>query len=446
MDYIPHTPEEKSAMLGALGIRSEDDLFSMIPTQLRNPNIQMPPPCSEMEIVERMEEAAAENAGAACIAFLGGGAYRHFIPKAIGALISRSDFATAYTPYQPEVSQGTLQAIYEFQSLIANLTGLEVANAGMYDGATALAEAALMACRITRKEKVLVPTSVNPDYLRVLRTYASGADIEVGIIPTREGQVDLEALRAALDDSVSAVFIQHPNFYGILEPVDDIRAIVQAFPAILGAVSYPISLGLLKSPGAWGAEIAVGDLQPLGIPLSFGGPYSGYIAARQKHVRQLPGRLVGRTQDIQGKNGFVLTLQTREQHIRRAKATSNICTNQALCALAAAIYLSLMGPAGLRRVAKLSVRNAHRLYERLRKIEGVRLAYDRPYFNEFMLETPLPAADFVQTAKSHGLLPGIVVPVDDRHPKGGLLVCATEMTRESDIERYARVLQNALKS
>lgn len=446
MDYIPHTSQETKEMLQALGLENESQLFDMIPDQLLNPEIDFPSATTEPEISEMMESASEENTGSRFTSFLGGGAYRHYIPKAVPALISRGDFATAYTPYQAEVSQGTLQSIYEFQTLISNLTGLEIANAGVYDGATALAEGALMACRVTRKDKIIASATINQHYLRVLKTYLLNSGLQLEIIPSQDGVTDVSALQSAIDDETAGVFVQHPNYYGILEPVKAIEAATREHPCLLGAVSYPISLGVLNSPGSWGADMAVGDLQPLGIPLQFGGPYSGYICGKQKHVRQLPGRLVGRTTDDDGQTGYVLTLQTREQHIRRAKATSNICTNQALCALASTIYLSLMGPTGLRRAAEISVQRSHELQEALCSLDGVKLAYSKPYFNEFLLELPMPVSDFVEVAKTNRILPGIPVHKDEHHPKEGLLVCATEMTRKTHIDQYVQVLSHALQN
>ncbi|MBD3265709.1 aminomethyl-transferring glycine dehydrogenase subunit GcvPA, partial [bacterium] len=386
MDYIPHTPNETQDMLQFLGLSEVDELFNMIPESLKNPDIAFPAALTEMQITQHMESVSRDNSGTQMASFLGGGAYDHFVPKALEALISRGDFATAYTPYQAEASQGTLQAIYEFQSLMCRLTGLEVANASMYDGASALAEAALMACRVTRKEKVVISSTINPRYRDVAKTYLEGPGIELVEIPAKDGVTDVEWIQANIDDSVAAVFVQHPNYYGILEPMDAIGAAIKEKGSIFGAVVYPHSLGCLKPPASYGADIAVGDLQSLGLALNYGGPYAGFIASIQKFVRQLPGRLVGRTKDEDGKPAYVLTLQTREQHIRRSKATSNICTNQGLCALAATMYLALMGPKGLRQAAELSVANAHELQEQLCHIDGVQPVFDRPFFNEFLLE------------------------------------------------------------
>lgn len=446
MDYIPHTQEERKALLSELGLTSEDQLFHMIPDSLKNPAISFPEPMTEMEIQEHMEGLATQNTGAGMISFLGGGAYRHFIPQAVNALISRGDFATAYTPYQAEVSQGTLQHIYEFQTLISNLTGMDVANAGMYDGATAVAESALMACRITRKEKVLYSATINPQHKRVLQSYLEGAGITGVEINAADGVTDIDSVREHLDDETAILLVQHPNYMGILEPVDSLKTIRSESKALLGALTYPHSLGLLKNPGTWGADLVMGDLQPFGLPLSYGGPYAGFLAARQEYIRQLPGRLVGRTTDADGQEGYVLTLQTREQHIRRSKATSNICTNQALCALATTIYMALLGPNGLRRASELSVDYAHRLQQKLCAIEGVGLLFDQPFFNEFAVTLPVPVRSFIQTAKSKSVLAGIELSETVTGSGEALLVCATEMTREHHIDRLAEVMTEALQA
>ncbi len=437
MDFIPYTSQETQAILDDLGLRSKSDLFKSIPQPLLNPKISLPEPLTEWEITETMEAAASQNRGTEMLSFLGGGAYDHFIPAAVPALVSRGDFLTAYTPYQPEVSQGTLQAIYEFQTLICRLTGMEVANASMYDGSSALAEAALMSCRVKRKEKIAISTTINPRYRRVVKTYLDAQGIEIVEIPQNAGAANSESLRELLDDSFAGFFIQNPNYYGILEPVYELRAIVREAGCLLGAVVYPHSLGLLKSPGSWDADIVVGDLQSLGLPLQYGGPYAGFIASKMKFNRQLPGRIVGRTKDENGDTGYVLTLQTREQHIRRAKATSNICSNQALCALASTVYLSLLGANGLRRAAEFSVQRAHDLQARLCELEGVNLLFDRLYFNEFLIELPFPAETFVSKAKAANVMPGIPVSVDG---EDCLLVCATEKTSPSAIARYVSTL------
>ncbi len=445
MDFIPHTQEEFREMLQTVGLENPNDLFRTIPEQLHNPDIPFPEPMTELEIGDLMNAAAEANRGAKMPSFLGGGAYDHYTPQAIPSLASRSEFITAYTPYQPEVSQGTLQAIFEFQTFMSRLTGMDTANASVYDGASALAEAALMACRITRKEKIAVSSSINPHYLRVMKTYLDAPGIEWVEIPCSDGVTDIEQLTSMVNDEFAACFVQNPNYFGNLEPVDQFRSAISAPKCLLGAVVYPHSLGLLKPPGEWGAEIVVGDLQSLGMPVQFGGPFAGFVSCKQKHVRQLPGRLVGRTKDADGKTGYVLTLQTREQHIRRSKATSNICTNQGLCALMATIYMSLMGPNGLRQAAEMSVRNAHLLQKRLCGIDGVNLAFDKPFFNEFVINLPMPVESFVDTARELGLLSGIRIESAESPEKDGLLVCATEKTKAVDIDFYIDVLTRILE-
>ena len=445
MDYVPDTSRETEEMLQELGLSGPDDLFRTIPAALNHPEIPFPPPMTEMEITAWMEEAANANQGSGMALFAGGGAYDHFIPQAVKALVSRGDFATAYTPYQAEASQGTLQVIFEFQTLLCRLTGMEAANASMYDGATALAEAALMACRITHMEKILVSRTVHPYYRRVLQTYLHAPGLELVEIKSDGGVTSLEILRSALDDETAAFFVAQPNYFGCLEPVEEMGEILRAFPALFGAMVYPHALGLLKPPGAWGADVVVGDLQSLGMDLSFGGPYAGFIATREEYIRQLPGRLAGCTQDRDGKVGYVLTLQAREQQIRRAKATSNICTNQALCALAVTVYLALMGPKGMRRAAELSLRRAHELQERLCQLPGVRRVYDRPFFNEFLLELPMPPSRWLAAAREHGLLAGIEVPGGAGKGRDALLICATEKNTREEIDRYVSLLGKMVK-
>ncbi len=444
MDFVPHTSVERRQMLESIGLKSEDELFRMIPQALKNPEINIPSSLTEYEITELLQETAEKNSGSRMTAFLGGGSYDHYVPQTVSALISRGDFATAYTPYQAEASQGTLQSIYEFQTLITRLTNMEVANASMYDGASALAEAALMACRATRKEKVAIASSINAHYKRVLKTYLHAPGIDLVEIPMNDGATDVDALKNTLDDSFAAFFVQNPNYFGILEPVDKISETVNSAGCLLGASVYPQSLSLLKPPGSWDADIVIGDLQSIGLPLSYGGPYAGFVACKNKYVRQLPGRLVGRTKDADGQTGYVLTLQTREQHIRRSKATSNICTNQALCALASTIYMALMGPKGLRSVAELSVRKAHQLQQRLCEIKDIRLMFNQPFFNEFAIELPIPVSQFKKIAKEQNLLPGIEIGPEQGTPKEGLLVCTTEKTTTKAIEHYAEILSKAV--
>jgi glycine dehydrogenase subunit 1 len=366
MSFIPHSEADRKEMLRAIGASSEDELFADIPENLRlKAQLDLPPALSEWEAVRALQELAADSRQLIC--FAGAGYYDHHVPAVVDHLIRRSEFYTAYTPYQAEVSQGTLQSIYEFQSMVCELTGLDVANASMYDGASAMAEAAMMARSIQKKrDKIVLSIAANPHYRQVLDTYNLGLQMPVEIAPrTASGVTDLDALEKLVDDGTAAVIVQSPNFYGLIEDFEAAAGIAHDAGALLIAVVDPISLAILKSPGEGGADIAVAEGQPLGIPLSYGGPVLGLFAARQKHIRQMPGRIVGVTEDVDGKRGFVLTLQTREQHIRREKATSNICTNQGLCALAATIYLSTVGRDGLRQVAEASTQIAHYAYDRI---------------------------------------------------------------------------------
>jgi glycine dehydrogenase subunit 1 len=442
MDYIPHTPQEAGEMLSVIGLEDKDQLFEMIPASLKQPKIDFPPSASEMDITSLMHQSAAQNRGSQMHSFLGGGCYHHYVPHAVGALASRGDFATAYTPYQPEASQGTLQTIFEFQTLLCRLTGMEAANASMYEGATSLAEAALMACRITRKEKIIVSDAIHANYLRVLETYMDRPGFSLEIIPSKDGVSDIGAFANAVDDDTAACFIQHPNAFGCLEQVDELNELLNDKKALFGAVVYPHSLGVLKPPGQWGADIVVGDLQSIGLPPAYGGPSAGFVACKNEYIRQLPGRLCGKTTDADGKTGYVLTLQTREQQIRRSKATSNICTNQALCALQVTIYLTLISEKGLRTAASLSVERAHVLQQKLCSIDGVALAFEQLFFNEFVLTVSKPVPDVINSLKEKGILAGI--PVDVADNKKGLLVCATEMTSTTAIDAYVDALQQSL--
>lgn len=442
MDYIPHTPQEAGEILSVLGLDQLDQLFEMIPASLKNPKIEFPPSTSEMDITTLMHQTAAENRAGQMNSFLGGGCYHHYVPHAVGTLASRGDFATAYTPYQPEASQGTLQAIFEFQTLLCRLTGMEAANASMYEGATSLAEAALMACRVTRKEKVIVSDAVYASYMRVLKTYMDRPGFSLEIIPSKNGLSNIEAFTNAVDDDTAACFIQHPNVFGCLEQVDELNALLKDKKALFGAVVYPHSLGVLKPPGQWGADIVVGDLQSIGLPPAYGGPSAGFVACKSEFVRQLPGRLCGKTTDADGKTGYVLTLQTREQQIRRSKATSNICTNQALCALQVTIYLALIGEKGLKTASSLSVERSHVLQQKLCEISGVELAYQQPFFNEFVITLPKPVRDVIHQLKEKNVQAGIPIALTD--DKEGLLVCATEMTSEAAISTYVEALKQLL--
>jgi len=444
MAYSPHTPADRERMLAAVGVASVDDLFADIPAGVRASSFSVPPPLSEQEVRAELSRLAGRNLIAE-VSFLGAGAYRHLVPSVVGEVIGRSEFSTAYTPYQPEVSQGTLQSIYEFQSLICELTGMEVATASHYDGATATAEAALMACRLTRRHRVAVSTAVNPQVRRVLATYCSGPGIEVVEVPADlavggSGLTPVEAAARILDDGFGCLVAQQPNFFGGIEPMGELADISHAVGAQFVAVVEPTSLALLAAPGTYGADIVAAEGQPLGIPLSFGGPYVGLMAARMESVRQMPGRLVGATRDAQGRRGYVLTLQAREQHIRREKAASNICTNQALCALAATAYLTSIGPAGLAEVADLSITQARHVATALETAGLAERRFSGPYFAEVALRVP----DAVR--RHAALAAGWIVaglPLESEYPElhDTLLLAATELTTDADIAALVAALE-----
>ncbi|UCC71798.1 MAG: aminomethyl-transferring glycine dehydrogenase subunit GcvPA [Gemmatimonadota bacterium] len=446
MSFVPHSAADRQEMLRTIGASSEDDLFADIPEKLRlKAPLDLPPALSEWEAVRTLQQLAGESRQLIC--FAGAGYYDHYVPAVVDHLIRRSEFYTAYTPYQAEVSQGTLQSIYEFQSMVCELMGLDVANASMYDGASAMAEAAVMARAIQKKrDKIVVSITANPHYRQVLATYNLGLQMPVEIAPrTASGLTDPDGLRDLVDDKTAAVIVQSPNFYGLIEDFEGAAGIAHDAGALLIAVVDPVSLALLKSPGECGADIAVAEGQPFGIPLSYGGPVLGLFAARQRHIRQMPGRIVGVTEDVDGERGFVLTLQTREQHIRREKATSNICTNQGLCALAATIYLSTLGRDGLRQVAETSAQIAHYAYDRIvGETELEPMFPDAPFFREFALKTKRPAREIIGRGAERGILAGVAlsrfphIDVDD-----GLLIALTEKRSKDDVELLLDVLKEA---
>jgi glycine dehydrogenase subunit 1 len=451
MAFIPHTEADVAAMLEAIGVASIEDLFDEIPQQLRVRALAgVPEALNEMEIGRHMSERA--RADGIALSFLGAGAYEHHIPAAVWAITTRGEFYSAYTPYQAEASQGTLQLIYEFQTMIARLTGMSIANASLYDGASAMAEAALMAVRANRKSssaRILVPAGVHPHYRRVALAAASNQGLRFEELPYRaqDGAVDFSALARYDAEDISALIIQQPNFFGRLEEVDALTDWAHAHRALLVAVVNPTSLALLKPPGQWGArgaDIAVGEGQPLGVPLCGGGPYFGFMTTRTEYVRQMPGRIVGRTLDTAGQEGFTLTLQAREQHIRRARATSNICTNQGLLVTAATIYLSLMGPQGLERTAAAAHARCRELVAALTRLPGVRLAFAGPYFHEAVLELDRAVAPVLKALSARGITGGL--DLTPYYPELGhaLLVCATETKTSADIDRYRSSLGEAL--
>jgi len=408
--YIGNTQQQQQEMLAALGLSSVEELFACIPPAARLQRLpNVPPALTEQELTEHISQLASRNrVGKEAICFLGGGSYDHFIPAVVDTVASRSEFYTAYTPYQAEASQGSLQAFFEYQTLVCQLTGMEVANASLYEGGSALAEAAMMALSVTgRYGRILLAESVHPHYRQTVQAYLAHLEPQLVTLPTPQGFLDPDLLSQALTEDTAAVLVQHPNFFGHLEEVEQLAERCHRRGALFVVSVDPISLGLLRRPGDYGADIVVAEGQPLGIPMQFGGPYLGILACRQAYVRKMPGRLVGQTVDRQGRRCWVLTLQTREQHIRREKATSNICTNQGLMALRAAVYLAALGPQGLRETAELCLRKAHYTARRLCEIPGVRLAFDRPFFKEFTLLLPGNPRAVLQRLLSRGYLGGI---------------------------------------
>jgi glycine dehydrogenase subunit 1 len=439
--YLPHTEADREEMLKAIGVRTFEELLAHIPKDIRVKELNLAAGLNELELTQKVTELARKNKPAsqqAC--FLGGGSYRRFVPASVGSIISRSEFATAYTPYQPEVSQGSLQAIYEFQTAICLLTDMEVANASMYDGQTALAEAAMMACRLTGRKKVVIAESLNPEYALIVRTYLDTAGIAHISVSAAGGVVDASKLSAAIDDKCAALLVQYPNYFGCIEDLEEIKKQAEAAGSLFVVLTDPIAMGLLTPPGAFGADIVVGDAQQCGNQLSFGGPTAGFMATRTKYVRQLPGRLAGQTMDNRGQRAFTLTLQTREQHIRRQNATSNICTNQALNALAMLVYLSLMGPQGLRDAAEISVRRAHHLAELLTTKGGLSLRFNQPFVNEFVVRSPVPVRKLLDELKEQNILGGIELGRFLPTYEDCLLVAVTETNSPAELEHYADVV------
>ncbi|MGH8242699.1 MAG: aminomethyl-transferring glycine dehydrogenase subunit GcvPA [Steroidobacteraceae bacterium] len=452
MPYIPHTPDDVRAMLERIGAGSIDDLFDEIPKALRIDSLAgVPEALPEMEIARLAGERAARDGRP--LNFIGAGAYEHHIPAPVWALVTRGEIYSAYTPYQAEASQGTLQTMYEFQSMITGLTAMDVSNASLYDGASALAEACLMAVRAHRRSKsarILVPTTVNPSWRRVARVITEGQGLVLEEVPfcTERGTTIPEALGRYAGEDVTALVIQQPNFFGQLEDVQALTRWARAHGALVVAAVNPVALALLAPPGDWGeggADIACGDAQPFGVPLSSGGPYVGFMACRMEHVRQMPGRIAGRTVDAEGKPGFTLTLQAREQHIRRAKATSNICTNQGLLMSAATIHLALLGPTGLERVARACLARTAELVAALEKLPGVRAAFKGPRFHEAVLRLDRPAAPLLDALAGEGIIGGHDLARDYPELGDALLVCATETRSSGDIERYANALGRLLE-
>ncbi len=442
--FIPHSPKETEEMLQAVGVKSLEGLFEAVPKTFRFPKLNLPPGLTEMEVVEHLQEMADANESVRELAcFLGAGAYHHYVPAAVDSLLRRGEFYTAYTPYQPEISQGTLQSIFEYQSLIVGLTGMDVSNASHYDGATAAAEAAVMAYHHFRgkRTRFILAPSVNPQYREVLRTYMNGYEgLEVS---GDEGAPlhSLEELEPLIDMNTAMVLIQYPDFFGRVSDFSNFAAKVHQAGALLAVSANPTALALLKSPGAMGADIVVGEGQPLGIPLSFGGPYLGFFAVKKDFVRKIAGRLVGETVDAEGRRGFVLTLTAREQHIRREKATSNICTNQGLLALAATIYVSLLGKNGLRQVAELCYHKSHYAAERIGSIPGYELVHQGGFFHEFVVKCPQNVEDINAHLLDHGILGGYDLGRDYPQLKDHMLIAVTEMNSKDEIDYLCETLE-----
>ncbi|WP_026369892.1 aminomethyl-transferring glycine dehydrogenase subunit GcvPA [Kallotenue papyrolyticum] len=439
--YISITDQDRAAMLNAIGVPSIDALFEVVPAEVRFPPIDLPAPMSEAELLRELRRLSAKNANAQTHSiFLGAGAYNHFVPAAVDALLRRAEFYTAYTPYQPEIAQGTLQAIFEYQTMICALTGMDVANASHYDGATALAEAAVLAINSTRNRRtILVPPTLHPQYRQVLRTYLQGLDVTIA--GDEQPTASLAEVAARIDATTAAIIVPTPDFLGQVHDLRPIAERVHAAGGLLIVAADPIALGLFQAPGAVGADIVVAEGQPLGIPLSFGGPYLGIFACKEQYVRRMPGRLAGATTDLEGRIGYVLTLQTREQHIRREKATSNICTNQGLMMLAATIYLALLGKHGLRQVAELCYHRAHYAARELAALPGCELLTPEPFFKEFALRLPRPVAEVNHALLERGIIGGYDLEADYPHLGHAMLIAVTEMNSKADIDALAKALR-----
>ncbi len=446
MTYIPISPKERDAMLGTIGVKTLDDLFKDVPAKHRFPKLELPPALTEMEAAEELADIATsnENLHGDLVSFLGAGAYNHYIPSVVDHILRRGEFYTAYTPYQPEISQGTLQGIFEYQSLMASLTGMDVSNASHYDGATAAAEAVIMATAQFRgkRKKVVVSPTVHPQYREVIRTYTQGMDLvlagDTDVADLESGPAGLEAL---IDDTTMLVMVQYPDFFGRLYDYTDLIAKAHAKGAMACVVANPTALALFKTPGEMDADIVVGDGQPLGIPMWFGGPTLGFFTTKKAYVHKLAGRLVGETVDAHGQRSYVLTLTAREQHIKRERATSNICTNEGLMALAAAVYLSVLGKSGLQQVAQLCYHKAHYAAEQLSKIDGMGLCFTEPFFHEFALCVGRPAEDVNAHLLEHGIVGGYALGKDYPTLKDHLLMAVTEMNTKEEIDALVDVLK-----
>ncbi len=447
MPFIPNTDEDRKRMLERIGVPDFESLLDGVPHELRLKSLlELPKALSEMEVKNEARALAAKNRSAEdVVSFLGAGVYDHYIPSVIDKIISRSEYYTAYTPYQPEVSQGTLQTIYEYQSMMCELTGMEVSNASMYDGASAMAEAALMAKAINGRSEILIARTVHPRYRGAVKTYLHHLCC-IAEVPydAATGTTDLDFLSERSGDNTSAILVQHPNFFGCLEDVSEMSEIAHRAGALLVVCFDPVSLGILAPPGEYGADIAIAEGQALGIPMSFGGPLLGVFTTKMDHVRRMPGRLVGRTSDADGKRGFVLTLQTREQHIRREKATSNICTNEALCALSSALYLALLGKQGMREVAELCAEKSHYLSREISSCDGFENAFQAPFFKEFALKCPVPSEAVLEALLEKGFVPGVPLDRFGYGLREVLLVAVTEKRTKEEMDMLVSLLREAI--
>jgi glycine dehydrogenase subunit 1 len=440
MSYIPHTDAERQQILSAIGVSTIEDLFEAVPSTHRFPALDLPAPLSEMDVTTELQALAEANDHAQDFAiFRGAGAYHHFIPSAVNHILLRGEFYTAYTPYQPELSQGTLQATFEYQSMMIALTGMDAANASHYDGATSLAEAVTVAVDVGRRKrtKVILSPAINPQYRAVVRTYHQGTNIKfVG----DKGRADISDLVDMLDENTAMLAVSYPNFFGQIDDFKTLTEKVHDAGALLVFVANPMALGMFKSPGELGADIVVGEGQPMGIPLSYGGPYLGYFAVRTEYVRKIAGRIIGETVDLDGKRAYVMTLRPREQDIRREKASSNICTNQGLMALSASVYMSLMGKYGIRRVAELCFHKAHYAANQINALEGYTADLSKPFFNEFVVKCPRPVSEINEHLYQHGMIGGYDLGKDYPHLKDHMLVCVTELNRRDEIDALVQAL------
>jgi glycine dehydrogenase subunit 1 len=440
--YIPNSKLDEEKMLDSLGMNSLEDLFNDIPKDLRlKRKLNLNEPMSELEVSSKVKALAGKNLNSDdLVCFLGAGSYDHYIPSVVKHITSRSEFYTAYTPYQPEISQGTLQAIFEYQTMIAELTGMDVSNASMYDGATACAEAAMLAAENTKRKTVLVSKAVHPEIRKVLKTYMRFHGDEVVEIDIKDGETDLESLTANINNNTAAVIVQNPNFFGVIEDLTEVEKVTHSNKSLLIMNVDPISLSILKTPGEIGADIVVGDGQSLGNSMNFGGPYLGFMASTTKLMRKMPGRIIGQTEDIDGKRAFVLTLQAREQHIRREKATSNICSNQSLNALAAAVYLSVMGKQGLREVAETSMKKAHYTFNELIKTGKYKTTFNKPFFKEFSVTGVIKPENLNDELLKEGILGGYSLEKDYDELKNSILLCVTEKRTKVEIDKLVKFM------